>query len=37
MAHEHRDWISTLMSGIRGQEDDFGEYLKKIRSSLEKQ
>jgi DNA-binding MarR family transcriptional regulator len=37
MAHEHRDWISTLMSGIRGQEDDFGEYLKKIRSSIEKQ
>ena len=34
MADEHRNWISTLMSGIRGQEDDFGENLGIVLSHI---
>ena len=36
MAKEHRNWISTLMSGVRGREVAFGQTLKKIHSGLEK-
>ena len=35
MAKEHRNWISTLMSGVRGREEAFGQTLKKIHSGLD--
>ena len=35
MAKEHRNWISTLMSGVRGREVAFGLTLKKIHSGLD--
>ena len=35
MAGEHQNWINSLMSGVHGQEEAFGETLKNIRSDLD--
>ena len=35
MAREHQNWINSLMSGVHGQEETFGETLKNIRSDLD--
>ena len=35
MAGEHQNWINSLMSGVLGQEEAFGETLKNIRSELD--
>ena len=35
MAEEHQHWINSLMSGVHGQEEAFGEILKNIRSDLD--